>query len=194
MRAPIQPSMSAPTQSVRAGDIAFARMEKVSSELVAITYGALVSQLLQGKQDAEAIHADLDRIGHNMGTRLVDEFLAKSGSATPCQSFKESLEVLSRVGVKMFLGIDSELTEVSSNSFLLSFPENPLNDFVELPPHLKGSKFSYSALYCGILRGAFEQLHMRVACEYVKDTLRGDDTNAIKIDLVSIIRPEEDDN
>ena len=65
MRAPIQPSLSAPTQSVRAGDIAFARMEKVSSELVAITYGALVSQLLKGKQDAEAIHADLDRIGHN---------------------------------------------------------------------------------------------------------------------------------
>lgn len=194
MRAPIQPSLSAPTQSVRAGDIAFARMEKVSSELVAITYGALVSQLLKGKQDAEAIHADLDRIGHNMGTRLVDEFLAKSGSATPCQSFKESLEVLSRVGVKMFLGIDSELTELGSTSFLLSFPENPLNDFVELPPQLKASKFSYSALYCGILRGAFEQLHMRVACEYVKDTLRGDDTNAIKIDLVSIIRPEEDDN
>ena len=103
------------------------------------------------------------------------------------------MDVLSKVAVKMFLGVDADLTEVSPKCFVLSFQENPLNDFVELPPALMSTGFSYCAIYCGIIKGAFEQLHMKVACMYLKDTLRGDDTNAIQVELVSIIRPDEDE-
>ena len=193
---PVNPAPSVASQqaqSVRAGDIAFARMEKVNAELVAITYGSLVSHLIRSKDNPLAVQADLDRIGHSMGTRLVDEFLAKFGTPA-CQSFKESMEVLSKVAVKMFLGIETELTELGPKSFLLTFPENPLNDFVELPPELRTAGFSYSSVFCGIVRGAFEQLHMRVMCEFVKDTLRGDDTNSIQVDLVGLIRPEEEED
>ena len=189
MRPAIPP---APTQGVRAGDIAFARMEKVNAELVAITYGALVSHLVKTKKDPRTIETDLDRIGHSIGVRLIDEFLAKSNQA-PCQSFRDVMESLSKIGVKMFLGIDTELVELGPKSFLMSFPENPLNDFVELPQHLKDISFSYSVIYCGIIKGALEQLHMNVSCRFTKDVLRGDDTNSIQVDLVGIMRPEDDE-
>ena len=189
MRPPVP---SAPTQAVRAGDIAFARMEKVNAELVAITYGALVSQLFKAKSDPKTIESDLKKIGHNMGVRLIDEFLAKSNQV-PCQTFRDVMETLSKIGVKMFLGIHTELTELGPKSYVVSFPENPLNDFVELPEHLRSISFSYSSLYCGIITGALEQLHMQVNCYFIKDVLRGDDINSIKIDLVGIMRPEDDE-
>lgn len=183
---------SAPTQAVRAGDIAFARMEKINAELVAITYGALVSHLLKTKKDPKVIESDLERIGHSMGVRLIDEFLAKSSQA-PCQSFRDVMETLSKIGIKMFLGIDTELVEVGPKSYVISFPENPLNDFVELPQHLRDISFSYCSIYCGIIKGALEQLQMEISCKFVKDALRGDDTNSIQIDLVGIMRPEDDE-
>lgn len=193
--ASMRPVSTGQNNALRVGDIAFARMEKVNSELVAITYGALVSQLMRGelKENAADVHHNLDKIGHNMGIRLVDEFLAKNGTPANCQSFKDSMEVLSKVAVKMFLGIDSDITEINAKTFLLTFAENPLNDFVELPSHLISSQFAYSNLYCGIIRGALEQLHMRVRCEYVKDTLRGDDVNAIQVELLGIVCPDDDE-
>ena len=182
-----------PSQGLRAGDIAFARMEKVNAELLSITYGALVSELLRMKGDSMNIETDIERIGQNIGVRLVDEFLAKS-SAQACQSFRDVMESLSKIGMKMFLGIDADLVELGSKSFLISFSENPLNDFVELPRELRESGFSYSIIYCGIIKGALEQLHMKVDCRFSKDVLRGDETNAIQVDLVDIIRHDEDDD
>jgi hypothetical protein len=189
MRPPVP---SAPTQAVRAGDIAFARMEKVNAELVAITYGALVSQLFRTKTDPVIIEKDLEKIGQNMGVRLIDEFLSKSNQV-PCQTFRDVMETMSKIAAKMFLGIDTELVELGPKSYMMSFPENPLNDFVELPENLKSVSFSYSSIYCGIIKGALEQLLMQVNCRFVKDVLRGDDINSIQIDLIGIIRPEHDE-
>lgn len=188
---PVYPAY--PAQGLRAGDIAFARMEKVNAELLSITYGSLVSELLRIKGDSSNIQADIERIGHNIGVRLVDEFLAKS-SSQPCQSFRDVMESLSKVGMKMFLGVDADLVELGPKSFMITFAENPLNDFVELPRELKETGFSYSILYCGIIKGALDQLHMKVDCRFCKDVLRGDDTNAIQIDLVDIIRHDEGDD
>jgi hypothetical protein len=181
------------SQSLRAGDIAFARMEKVNAELVAITYGCLVSQLFKDKDgDPVQVTRELEKMGYNMGIRMVDEFLAKNGSMN-CQTFSDSVDVLVRIAFRMFLGIDAEYVEESKSVFIVTFIENPLNDFVELPTSLKASELRYSNLYCGIIRGAFEQLHMNVKCEFVKDVLRGDDVNSIRLELVGIIRPESDD-
>ena len=180
-------------QPLKAGDIAFARMEKVNAELVAITYGALVTQLIADKgNDVSSVNAELEKIGYNIGIRMVDEFLAKYGSPN-CQTFKESVDTLSRIAMKMFLGIDSEPVELSPKSFLINFSDNPLNDFVELPQDLKKNGLSYSNLYCGIIRGAFEQLHMGVKCEFLKDVLRGDEFNCLRVELIGIIKPEDDD-
>jgi hypothetical protein len=191
-----QSSASFQSQSLKAGDIAFARMEKVNAEIVAITYGALVAQIIADKKgDLTTVNRELDQMGYNMGIRLIDEFLAKNGTAQSCQSFDDAVETLARIAFKMFLGIDAEAVVDSSSkdSFFIIFQDNPLNDFVELPDNLVRSEFRYSNLYCGIIRGAFEQLHMNVQCEFAKDILRGDDTNSIRVKLLGIIRPETDD-
>ncbi len=180
-----------PVQAVRAGDIAFARMEKVNAELLALTYGAVVSELLRSVKETHQVEHELEKMGHNMGVRLIDEYLAKTTNPA-CQSFKDVMESLSRIGAKMFLGIDADVSEISSKSFLLSFPENPLNDFVQLPPTMKD--FSYSSLYCGIIKGALEQIHLKVDCKFTKDILRGDDTNSIQVDLVGVMRPDDDED
>ena len=176
-----------PFVAMRAGDIAFARMEKVNAELVALTYGALVAQLFKEGKSPDEVTCKLDAIGFNMGIRMVDEFLAKQ-ALSGCSSFREAMDVVAKVAVKMFLGVDCELIE-TTGGVLLNFPENPLNDFVELPLNMV---FSYSSIYCGMIRGAMEQLHMRVTATFVKDTLRGDDTNSIQVMMEGLIRPESD--
>jgi hypothetical protein len=50
------------------------------------------------------------RRGYNIGIRIVDEFLAKTvelplWSRAPCADFREAMEVVAKVGFKMFLGI-----------------------------------------------------------------------------------------
>ena len=48
-------------------------MEKVNSELLALTYGSLVVQLLRDLGSADAVNAQLDRMGYNIGIRIVEE-------------------------------------------------------------------------------------------------------------------------
>jgi trafficking protein particle complex subunit 3 len=188
---------AAPTvvpQTLRAGDIAFARMEKINAELVAMTYGALVAQVFEDhNNDVLAINKELELIGRNMGVRMIDEFLAKQGVVQTCSTFKDAVEVLARIAMKMFLGIDAEVVQISERQFLINFPENPLNDFVEIPNELRESEFRYCSIYCGLIRGAFEMLRMQVECAFVSDVLRGDSINSIQVELVSVIRDDEED-
>ena len=84
------------------GDAAFGRVEKVNSEVLALTYGALVAQLVEDYEDVGAINVQLEKMGYNIGMRLVDEFLAKTAelplwSRTPCADFREAMEVVAKV-------------------------------------------------------------------------------------------------
>lgn len=60
------------------GDASFARSERVSTELLALTYGSFVRQLLLDYEDPNDVNTQLDTIGYNIGIRIVDDFLAKS--------------------------------------------------------------------------------------------------------------------
>ena len=94
--------------------------------------------------------------------RIVEEFLAKTAelplwSRTPCADFREAMEVLSKVGFKMFLGVTADTRWTSDNEVALIFKEEiPLNDFVELPETL--SALHYSNIVCGVVRGALEMV------------------------------------
>ena len=79
-------------------------------------------------------------MGYNIGVRLIDEFLAKSGTNGSCQSHREMAEVIAKVGMKMFLGVSADVTSWNAerNSFSLVLYENPLTEFVELPPEMNG--------------------------------------------------------
>ena len=61
--------------------------------------------------------------------------------------------------------------------------DNPLADWVELPAALAGLR--YSALLCGVVRGALEMVNLDVECAWVRDVLAGDDANEMRLKLLS---------
>lgn len=114
--------------------------------------------------------------GHNIGIRLIDEFLAKSGkisqyfgklckcivAVTNCQNFRETAEMIAKVAFKMFLGITADIVNWNTEytAFSLVLAENPLSEFVELPPHYQN--LSYSNVLCGVIKGALEMVQLQV--------------------------------
>merc|ERR1719412_177200 len=121
------------------GDQAFQKVEKVNSDILALTYGSLVTQLLRDIEDVEAVNTQLEKMGYSIGLRIVDEFLAKSG-VNACQDFRETCEVVGKVGLRMFLGVTADVVmwnrELTACSLVLL--DNPLAEYVELPPHFAG--------------------------------------------------------
>merc|ERR1719263_2696623 len=123
-------------------------MDKVSADLLVLTYGSLVTQLLRDMEDVDAVNAQLEKMGYDIGLRIIDEFLAKSGVGA-CQDFRETCEVIAKVGLRMFLGISAEVVmwnrELTACSLVL--PENPLAEFVELPANLTNRLWYSNLLY-----------------------------------------------
>ena len=78
-------------------DLPRTRVEKVNAELVTLTYGTIVAQLCQDYDyDYAEVNAQLEKMGYNIGMRLIEDFLAKSGSGR-CSNFRETAEVISKV-------------------------------------------------------------------------------------------------
>jgi trafficking protein particle complex subunit 3 len=202
------------TAAIATGNALWNRVPKANAELFALTYGALVTEVLRDYgDDIGAVNEQLEKMGHSMGVRCVDEYLAKlSTAAPPCSNFMDTAEVLAKSALKMFLGITADVVVhnegipedsadpggASSPSYSLILTDNPLAIFVELPDaYLEppndmtgGStkpQLEYNSLYCGLIRGALEMLNMRVECSFVKSTLRGDDVNEIKVQLKEVL-------
>mmetsp|Transcript_13401 Transcript_13401/g.21462 ORF Transcript_13401/g.21462 Transcript_13401/m.21462 type:complete len:131 (+) Transcript_13401:218-610(+) len=117
-----------------------------------MTYGALVTAMIKDFQDVKIVNEELEKMGYNIGVRLIDEFLAKSG-ITQCRNLKDTAHYIAKVGFKMFLGINAEVSWSSNpRQFSIEFKGNPLIEFVELPEQFKD--LDYSNILCGVLRGA----------------------------------------
>ena len=174
-------------------------MPKANAELFALTYGSLVTELVRDYEDPIEVNAQLDRIGHSIGVRCVDEFLSKAdvagmGMATQCQTLRDTAEVVAKMGFKMFLGVQAEVGGFSQDqkSFSIYLQDNPLATFVELPGDEQGGsddlrRLKYSNVYCGVIRGALEQINLKVDCNIVRDTLKGDDVNEIRVELKEVM-------
>ncbi|PXF45888.1 Trafficking protein particle complex subunit 3 [Gracilariopsis chorda] len=177
------------------GEAAFARCDRVSAELLALTYGTFVRQLLLDYEKVADVNAQLDAVGCNIGVRLVEDFLAKSKIAA-CNSFAHTADVIAKVAFKMFLGVTANVTSWSAdrNTFSLLFDDNPLAEFTELPEQCPD--LWYSNVLCGVIRGALEMLNMKVGCTFVRCKLRGHDTNEIRVSLHELLAeqpPQADD-
>ena len=61
-----------------------------------MTYGALVVQLIQDYEDYAEVNKQLDKMGYNIGTRLIEDFLARSNIGR-CADFRETGEVIAKV-------------------------------------------------------------------------------------------------
>ncbi|KAG8746494.1 transport protein particle 22 kDa subunit [Ceratobasidium sp. 428] len=146
------------------------RTEKINAELFTLTYGALVVQLIQDYEDYAEVNKQLDKMGYNIGTRLIEDFLARS-SLGRCSDFREVGEVVAKVGFKTFLNIVPNIVHTTTSApaasgaaavsapsptFSLILDENPLADFVELPDEALQGGLWFSNILCGVLRGALE--------------------------------------
>lgn len=175
--------------NIRLGEQVWGKMPKVNAELLTLTYGSMVMQLIKDIEDVSQINEQLLKMGHNIGVRLIDEFLAKSG-VTNCTNFKETADVISKVAFKMFLGISPDVTawNPENTSFSLIFNDNPLLDFVELPPQY--SELQYCNILCGVIKGALEMVQLQVECSFLKDTLKGDELSEMRIELKGMVKNE----
>ncbi|CAH1799918.1 unnamed protein product [Owenia fusiformis] len=157
--------------------------KKVSGELFTLTYGALVSQLIKDYENEDDVNKQLDKMGYNIGVRLIEDFLARSNVGR-CHDFRETADVISKVGFKMFLGITPVVTNWSpaGDEFSLLLENNPLTDFVELPDG--HSNLSYSNIMCGVLRGALEMVQLDVDVRFEQDQLKGDNITEIRLKFI----------
>ena len=68
-----------------------------SGELFVLTYGAMVSQLIKDFEEDADVNRQLDKIGYNIGLRLIDDFLAKNPSVGRCNDLRETADVIAKV-------------------------------------------------------------------------------------------------
>lgn len=163
------------------------RTDKLNAEVITLTYGTLVAQLCRdltlpsapSKTDYAAVNAELDRMGYNVGLRLIEDFLAKTNTGQ-CTSFRETAEMIAKVGFKVFLNVTPGVRFVDTAGgaggagggvggegkvFHLVFEENPLADFVELPDDGRSQdELWYSNILCGVIRGALEMVSLDHFC------------------------------
>jgi len=183
--------MASRTQNLqKLGEQAFAKIERINAELFTLTYGAIVCQLIKELDSIDEVNVQLEKMGYNIGLRLIDEFLARSNLGR-CKDLKETAEVIAKVGFKMFFGVTATVTnfDPKKQSFYFHLEDNPLIDFVELPAQYK-EKLCYSNLLCGVIRGALEMVQMKVEATVKQCPLKGDEVTEIKVKLMEILTTE----
>ena len=65
------------------------------------SYSELITLLLLYQQ----VNKQLDKMGYNIGVRLIEDFLAHSPSTKRCTQLEEAADVLAKQGFRMFLGL-----------------------------------------------------------------------------------------
>lgn len=150
-----------------------------NSELLSLTYGSLVSQILRDFDNTDEVNKQLERIGYNMGVRLIEDFLSRTLSSR-CLDMRETAEKI-QLAFRMYLSIQPTLSNwaPTGDEFSLVFEQNPLTEFVELPSDLTNLK--YSAVMCGCIRGALEMVQLDVQCWFVQDQLKGDPVTELRV-------------
>ena len=174
------------SSATASGQSLWAKAPKPNADLFALTYGALVTEVIRDhEENVEKVNETLEQIGYSIGIRCVDEFLAKS-NAPYCKTLEETMEVLAKTAFKMFLGISADSQAHTPTTFSITFQENPLALFVELPESF--SALEYNNLYCGVVRGALEMLNYKVSCTFLQSPLKGNEVHEIKVDLKQVLQ------
>lgn len=137
-----------------------------NSELLTLTYGAFVTQIIRDFENIDDVNKQLERIGYNMGVRFIEDFLSRTAS-TRCIDMRETADKIQQA-FRMYLNVQPTISNwaASADEFSLIFDTNPLAEFVELPPDM--SALRYSGILCGCIRGALEMVQLEVQCWFVQ--------------------------
>lgn len=124
--------------------------------------------MIKDLDNTEDVSKQLERLGYNMGVRLIEDFLAKTGTGR-CVDLKDTADKI-QTAFKMYLGVQPNVANWSpaGDEFSFILDSNPLTDLVELPEDIKGLK--YSNLICGVIRGALEMVQLDVQSWVVQVT------------------------
>lgn len=64
-----------------------------------LTYGTIVAQLCKDYDgDYVEVNKQLDKMGYNIGLRLIEDYLAKSNTMKRCSNFRETADSVAKVG------------------------------------------------------------------------------------------------
>lgn len=158
-----------------------------------LSYGSIVAQLCKDYDgDYSQVNKQLDKMGYNIGLRLIEELLAKS-NVSRCTNFRDTAETVSKVGFKMFLNVTPTIDNWTADNkqFSLLLDDNPLAEFVELPDDGRAYKeLWYSNILAGVIRGALEMVQLQVETEFVSDVLQGADTTELRVKLIKVLEDE----
>ena len=107
--------------------------------------------------------------GYNMGIRLIEDFLAKSGW-TRCSDFRETAQIISAVAFKLFLNCCPRVMEIDGGDgkeFALIFTGEgeatlPIYEFVSLPEEFVREGLIYGNIIPGLIKGSLEMVIKRV--------------------------------
>lgn len=107
------------------------------------------------------------------------------------------MDIIAKQAFRMFLGVfaDVQNWDAQYQSCSLVLKDNPLSDFVILPPQLRNELW-YSNVLTGIIRGALEMINLKVRATFIHDTLRGDSEIVIRVELLEVLtdRYEDEDD
>ena len=103
--------------------------KKVSGELFSLTYGALVAQIVRDYKSMEDVNKQLEKMGYNVGVRLIEDFLART-KEEKCSDFRQTSEKV-QAGFKLYLNESPTVTSWSaaSDEFSLVFEVTFLSDY-----------------------------------------------------------------
>jgi len=59
--------------------------------LFTLTYGALVTRLLNDYENIDDVNKQLEKMGYNIGVRLIEDFLARTNTGR-CLDFRDTAE------------------------------------------------------------------------------------------------------
>jgi trafficking protein particle complex subunit 3 len=163
----------------------------INTEVLALTYGAIVRQLLADLSDIDSVNNQLKQMGNNIGLRLIEEFLAKTG-IDRCSNFQVTAKTIAERAFPMFLGVRGTArpaeTDKSGKECVIILREIPLAEFVEIPLQYQGLK--YCNLVAGVIEGALARVSLPVKCEIVKDMLCGAQEYELSLKLLQDAQPE----
>jgi trafficking protein particle complex subunit 3 len=163
-----------------------------NTEVLALTYGAIVRQLLADLSDIDSVNSQLKQMGNNIGMRLIEEFLAKTG-LDKCSNFQTTAKIIAEKAFPMFLGIRGTVksgeSEDTGKECVIILREIPLAEFVEIPQQYQGLK--YCNLVAGVIEGALGRVNLSVRCDIVKDMLCGAQEYELSLNLLQDVPPEK---